>query len=70
MPDQTHFCEGERRYTITSLMRRFHIKTKTSPQVTSHIDHCQDPRLPLQPSLVLATLKVNDSEARKALDQT
>ena len=29
----------------------------------------QDPRLPLQPSLVLATLKVNDSEARKALDQ-
>ena len=29
----------------------------------------QDPHLPLQPSLVLATLKVNDSEARKALDQ-
>ena len=29
----------------------------------------QGPRLPLQPSMVLATLKVNDSEARKALDQ-
>ena len=29
----------------------------------------QAPRLPLQPSMVLATLKVNDSEARKALDQ-
>ena len=29
----------------------------------------QDPRLPLQPSLVLATIKVNDSEARKALNQ-
>ena len=41
MPDQAHFCEGERRYTITSLMRRFHIKTKTSLQVTSHIDHCK-----------------------------